>query len=318
MIRIATIGTSAITRRTVAAAGGVPDLQFTTVYSRDAERAAALASDLGLDSSTDDLDALLADQDVDAVYVASPNSVHAGQVRVALEAGKHVLVEKPAVQTVADWAELCDLAVRRERVLLENMRTAYDPVMDRVAELIRTLGPVRRVSFNISQRSSRYDDVLAGRPVNIFNPALGGGALSDMGVYLTHPLARLFGRPTRVQASVIRLETGADGSGSAVLDYAELVAEIGWSKITGGRLGGSIEGEQGTLTLDHMTELHSLQADYLDGRRFVERPEKEPDNITYALRRFAGLIAGGGSAADDHAWSRDSIGIMEAIRQASS
>lgn len=317
MITIAAIGTSFITSRTIAAAAGAPDVRFVGVQSRDADRAAALASELGLERSFGDLGSLL-DSDVDAVYVASPNAVHGGQVRAAITAGKHVLCEKPAVTTAAEWDELCAAASEAGVVLLENMRTAYDPVMARILELLPSLGTLRRVSFSLSQRSARYDDWLAGRRPNVFDPALGGGGLADIGVYLTHSLVRLFGTPSRVSASFIKVPDGADGAGAALMTYDGMLAELAWSKITAGRLGGSIEGEQGTITLDHMTELGSLSVDYLDGRRIEERPGKEPDNITYALRRFGELVGSGGSAATDQAWTRASLALIESIRDAAS
>ena len=315
MIRVATIGTSSITRRTVAAAAGVQGLLFTTAYSRDAATAAALASDLGFQHSTDDLAGLLA-SDIDAVYVASPNAIHAGQVRAALDAGKHVFCEKPAVPTIAEWDALVALASERGVVLLENIRNEYDPLMQRIEDLLPTLGTIRRVYFALSQRSSRYDDVLAGRRVNIFDPAMGGGALMDLGIYLVHPLARLFGTPSRTSASFVTVPTGADGAGAALFTYPGMVAEVAWSKITAGPGGGSIEGELGTLTIDHLTELFGIEVTYLDGRRLSERPEGKPDNITFALRRFADLVESGGSASVDHARTRGALGLLASIRAA--
>lgn len=314
MITIAAVGTSSITRRTHAAAASVAGLRFAAVHSRDADRAAALASELGIGRATADLPGLLSSPDLDAVYVATPNAVHAGQVRAALEAGKHVFVEKPAVPTAGEWADLCRLAEARGLVLLENMRTAYDPAMDRLRALLPSLGPIRHVAFHFGQRSSRYDDVLAGRPVNIFDPALGGGALNDLGVYVVHPLVRLFGTPRRASASMVMLPTGADGAGAALLTYPGMVAEVSWSKITHGTLGNAIEGELGTLTLDHITELGRLRVDYLDGRSLDERPVKEPDNITYALRRFVDLVSSGASASEDQRWTGDTIATLATLR----
>ena len=321
MITVAALGTSAITRRTIAAARGVDGLRFTTVASRDAARAASLASELGLDAST--LDAVLADPRIEAVYVATPNAVHAGQIRAALDAGKHVLVEKPAVATASDWDEACQRASVRGVVLLENMRIDRDPVLARIAELLPTLGPIRRVAVGLSQRSSRYDDVLAGRRVNIFDPALGGGALADIGVYVAHLVTQLFGTPTRVFACLVPIATGADGAGAALASYPGLVTELSWSKVSAGGEGGIIEGEDGTLRFDHVTELRTLTVEYRDGRRLDERPEKEPDNITYSLRRFASLAAsgepatsGGAPAASDQARTRATLALIERIRRA--
>jgi len=316
MLRLATIGTSSITRRTIAAASRVEGLRFTTATSRDADRAAALAREAGLEHSTGDLDALLAGDTVDAVYVASPNAAHADQVEAALRAGKHVLVEKPAVGSASEWDALGTLAAERGLVLMENMRTAHDPVLERIEGLLPRLGPIRRASLHLSQRSARYDDVLAGRPVNVFDPAAGGGALADLGVYCLYPAVRWFGVPDRVGASLVTLPTGADGAGAAVLGYDGLVAEIGWSKITSGDATCAVEGELGTLTFDHVTEMRSFALELRDGTRLSDSPHKEPDNITYALRRFARAVGDGGGVEREHAWTRGVLEVIERVRGA--
>ena len=118
-------------------------------------------------------------------------------------------------------------------MLLENLRTAYDPVMARILELLPSLGTLRRVSFSLSQRSARYDDWLAGRRPNVFDPALGGGGLADIGVYLTHSLVRLFGTPSRVSASFIKVPDGADGAGAALMTYDGMLAELAALRDTG-------------------------------------------------------------------------------------
>lgn len=316
MIRVAALGTSVITARTIKAAAPLDGLAFVGVMSRDAERAASFARACGIERGYTGLDAVLADEDVNAVYVASPNGVHAEQARAALLAGKHVLVEKPAVGSVAEWDALTALARERGLVLLEEMRTAYDPVMARIVELLPSLGTLRHAAFHFSQRSSRYDDVLAGRHTNIFDPAMGGGALADLGVYVFHPLARLFGLPEALTASQVRVATGADGAGAALLTYPGMVVEGTWSKITRGIVPSTIEGELGSLSFNHVTELESLTVEYLDGRRLDEAPAKASDNITHALERFATLIGGEGDARDDQRWTRDALTLMHQVREA--
>ena len=108
MLRVATIGTSWITRQFASDAALVGDISLACAYSRDAARAAEFAAGIGAAASTDDLPGMLASPDVDAVYVASPNSAHFGQALAAVEAGKHVLVEKPAALTAADFRALSD------------------------------------------------------------------------------------------------------------------------------------------------------------------------------------------------------------------
>ena len=101
------------------------------------------------------------------------------------------------------------------------------------------------------------------------------------------------------------------------------MTELSWSKVSAGGEGGIIEGEDGTLGFDHVTELRSLSVEYRDGRRLDERPVKEPDNITYSLRRFASLAASGvratsgaAPAASDQARTRATLALIERIRRA--
>lgn len=104
MFRFATIGTSWITTQFAADAARVDGVEVACAYSRDAARAAAFAERIGAPESTSDLAGLLASDDVDAVYVASPNALHLEQALAVIRAGKHVLVEKPATTTAADFA----------------------------------------------------------------------------------------------------------------------------------------------------------------------------------------------------------------------
>ncbi|MEO5831870.1 MAG: Gfo/Idh/MocA family oxidoreductase, partial [Nakamurella sp.] len=205
MIRVATIGTSTITHRFADAVRAVDGIAVTHACSRDPQRAAETADALGVTAATDLAALLAADSgaDIDAVYVASPNTVHHNQVRQVVRAGKHVLVEKPAVPTVAEWDELVARAADAGVVLIEAMRTAYDPGLAAVHEMLPRLGPIRRVSLRYGKRSSRYDQVLAGEQVNIFDPAMAGGALMDLGVYCVHAMVRLFGTPERVAGASI-------------------------------------------------------------------------------------------------------------------
>lgn len=293
MIRMATIGTSTITETFLAAARG--RVEVVAVHSRDASRGAALAARHGIPSSETDLDVLLARDDIDAVYVASPNSVHGAQVRQALEAGVHVLVEKPFVPTAAEASALLALAEESGLVLLEALRSAFDPGTAAVRDLLPALGEVRRVSFRYAQRSARYDKVLAGEHVAIFDPAMAGGALMDLGVYCVRPLVDLFGEPDHVVGAQARVASGADGATVVLATYPGMVADLSCSKITASSLPSEIQGELGTLTIDHVAAPRHLVLDLLDGtRREVHVDGADPDNtLGYEIDRFATLVADG-------------------------
>ena len=150
--------------------------------ARGAERAAASAAEPGVAGSAPDLAGLYASDRIGAVYIASPNSAHRQQALEAIRAGKHVIVEKPAVTTATDWRELGAGAAAHGVVVLEAIRNEYDRGMAAVREALPELGAIRRVSLRSEQRSSRYDKVLAGEHVNMFDPAMAGGALFDLGI----------------------------------------------------------------------------------------------------------------------------------------
>ncbi|AKT51842.1 Gfo/Idh/MocA family protein [Arsenicicoccus sp. oral taxon 190] len=291
MIRIATIGTSVITETFLGAARG--RVAVSVVHSRDPQRGAHLARTYAVPATTSDLDALLARDDVDAVYVASPNSVHPEQVRACLEAGRHVLAEKPLAPTGAEAQELFALAQSRGLVLLEAMRSAFDPGTQAVRELLPLLGQVRRVSFCYHQRSSRYDRVLAGERVNVFDPAMAGGALLDLGVYCVRPLVDLFGMPERVTMAQVEVTTGADGAGVVLATYPGMVADLSYSKITRSSLPSVVEGELGTLTIDHVAAPRELVVELLDGTRRDVQVRGEEPNLGYEIDRFAELVESG-------------------------
>lgn len=320
MIRVAMIGTSMISHEFAKASQRVPGVEIAGVVSRDATRAAAVAQQVGARRSWSDLDAMLSSADVDAVYVASPNSLHHTQSLAALRAGKHVLVEKPAVPTAAEFEELIAVAESQGLIVFEAMRNAYDPGMALVRELLPQVGTIRRVSFEYAQRSSRYDNVLAGQQVNIFDPAMAGGALNDLGVYCVSALVDLFGPPASVHAETVVIGSGADGSGVALLRYPGFVADVSWSKITSSNRPSQIEGELGTITIDKIGEPRRIVL-HLLGSDPVELDVDGSDttgafigNMHHEIERFADLVGGKENPAADQLRTAETLRVVEAIR----
>ena len=165
----------------------VPGAELVAVGSRSQERAAAFAGEYGARAAYGSYGELLADDDIDAVYVASPHALHVEHVTAALEAGKHVLCEKPLTLRARDAEALFALALRQDLLLMEGMWTACHPVIRAVRRGLRSgaYGSPRHLHAEIGF-------VVDATPEDrMFDPALGAGALLDMGVYpLT--LAHLF------------------------------------------------------------------------------------------------------------------------------
>lgn len=314
MIRIATIGTGDITTTFANAAAEVDGVVIDAVHSRDAARAAALAAAIGAPRTFTDLGELLADDGIDALYIASPNSVHEEQARAAIRAGKHVLVEKPAVLTEAQWSGLVTEADAAGVVLLEAMRTSYDPGVAVVRSLLPELGVLRRATLRYESRSSRYSRVLAGERVNIFDPAMGAGALMDLACYGVHAMIALFGVPESVQGAAVAVATGAEGAGVVLATYPGLVVDVSYSKITRSGLGSEIQGEDATLSLDHVASPRNLTVTDAEGSReiVVDAPQHA---LHGEVERFVELVERGGSAAADHERTRQTLRILEGLRR---
>lgn len=300
MIHLATIGTSTITRHLAEAVHAVDDIRISSAYSRDPQRAADLARELGADTSASSLEQLLRSPDIDAVYVGSPNSVHHDQAMAALRAGKHVLVEKPAVPTATLWVQLVDKAREAGVVLLEGIRNEYDPGMDAVREILPKVGRIRRVSLRYQKRSARYDQVLAGHMVNIFDPTLAGAALMDLGVYCVHAMITLFGPPQHVTGASIPVASGVDGAGAVLAGYPGFIVDLSYSKITTSTLPSEIQGEDATLLIDHVASPRTLTLQHRGGR-IEQRMLTEPQHtLVNEVRRFVDLIQTGADPTSDH------------------
>ena len=181
-------------------------LDVVAVGSRSAESARAFAEQYGIAHAHGSYEALVADPEVDIVYVASPHSHHLAHATLALEAGKHVLIEKAVTLDADEAIALRDLAASRGLLVMEAMWTRYLPHMVRVREIVAagTLGEVRTVIADHTQRIS--DD-----PAHRLNALeLGGGALLDLGIYPVSFAVDILG-PNESARAVGRLaETGAD------------------------------------------------------------------------------------------------------------
>jgi predicted dehydrogenase len=185
------------------------------VGSRSQESADAFAAEFGIPTAHGSYEALVADPDVDVIYVSTPHPLHASNARLALEAGKHVLIEKPFTVNAREAQEIADLARAKGLLALEAMWTRYLPHMARIREIIAagTVGEVRTLLADHTQ-------LLSDDPAHRINALeLGGGALLDLGIYPVSFAWDLFGAPLTVQATATFKSTGADAQIAAVFGY---------------------------------------------------------------------------------------------------
>lgn len=194
----------------------LPDAQLAAVGSRTAAAAAAFGAEYRIPRCHGSYEALAADLDVDAVYVATPNTLHRENTLLCLNHGKAVICEKPFAMNTAETEEMIACARRQKVFLMEAMWMRFLPVMVRLRELLRAgaIGDVRLLDARFCFRAEWQPE---GR---LLNPALGGGSLLDVGIYNTAFADVVFGRPPAKILSLADIgKTGVDETASVLFGY---------------------------------------------------------------------------------------------------
>jgi predicted dehydrogenase len=258
-MKFGVIGTNWITSRTLDSAGRCADFSLAAVCSRSQGRAEQFAREQGAPFAFDSLDGLAACGEVDAVYIAVPNSLHCVCALKMLNGGKHVLCEKPFASNLKEAERMFEAADKNDRLILELMRPLFAPSYPEIASGLSRLGTVRRASLVYNQYSSRYDNFKKGIIENAFKPGLSNGALMDIGVYCAAMMAALFGAPRAIDARAVRLAGGIDGQGVIIASYDGMLAELSYSKITQAVLPSVIQGEEGSIIIDFLPAPRSVR-----------------------------------------------------------
>jgi predicted dehydrogenase len=185
------------------------------VGSRSAERAEAFARRYGIDRSYGCYEQLVSDTGIDVVYVAAPNSEHRRLAVMAIEAGKHVLVEKPMASSAADAEVIVEAARRAGVFAMEAMWSAFLPQSSVIRTLVDdgTLGRIAVVTADFGADFSGEPNAIA------FRPDLAGGVLRDIGVYALWFSSFVLGPPHGVIASGSLTESGVDGQAAVILRH---------------------------------------------------------------------------------------------------
>ena len=290
MIRFAVIGTNWITRQFVDAAHETGKYKLTAVYSRSLEQAQTFANDYPVEHLFTSLEAMAQSEAIDAVYIASPNSLHFPQTKLFLSHKKHVICEKPLASNIQEVEAAIALARENQVVLFEAFKTASLPNFLLLQQSLPKIGKVRKAFINYCQYSSRYQRYLDGENPNTFNPAFSNGSIMDIGFYCLASAVALWGEPKQVQASASLLDSGVDAHGIAVLDYGDFSVMLQHSKVSDSTLPSEIQGEAGALVIEKISECQKVA--------FIPRGSKaqnlsQPQHINtmlYEAEEFARLV----------------------------
>jgi predicted dehydrogenase len=269
------------------------DVVVAAVAARDGSRARAFAAKHGIPHVHESYEALLADPDIDAVYNPLPNGLHGKWTRAALDAGKHVLCEKPFTANADEAREITDLAAKSDRVVMEAFHYRYHPMTLRTEQIIASgvIGKLQRVEAALCFPLPKFSDIRYSYP-------LAGGALMDAGCYAVH-MVRTFGgsTPEVISAQAKLRDPRIDRAMTAQLRFAAghtgQVRCSMWSPRLL-EIRARVVGDRGELkllnpVLPHIVNRLSIRSP--EGRR-VERFPRRP-SYAYQLDAFAAAVLRG-------------------------
>lgn len=325
-VRFGVVGTNFITDWVIA--GAREDERFTlaAVCSRTRERGEEFAAKHSIPHVFTSLEEMATSDKVDAIYIASPNYMHAEQSILCMNHGKHVLCEKPMASNAREARAMVEAAQRNGVTLMEAMKSTLSPAFLALRENISRVGTLRRYFASFCQYSSRYDKFKEGIVLNAFRPELSNGAIMDIGVYTIYPMVVLFGAPKSINAQGVVLSSGADGQGAVNMQYEGMNATILYSKIANSLLPAEIEGEDGNILIDRIqtpsdVRFYPRQAPASGQEKRVEgEPLAVADNHNeyyHEIREFINLVQSGRHESDinSHAASITTLEIIDEVRR---
>lgn len=289
-VRFAVIGTNNITDWFLSGTKNVEGFELVAVYSRTESKAREYANKYGVKEIFTNLEEMAKSDLIDAVYIATPNSLHAEQSLLFLNNKKHVLCEKAFASNLKEVEAMVKAAKENKVVLMEAMKTTLLPNFQVIKENLHRIGKVRRYFTSFCQYSSRYDKYKSGEVLNAFKPELSNGALMDIGVYCIEPMVNLFGKPKSIKANAFMLESGVDGQGSIILDYEDMDGLVMFSKISNSYLPSEIQGEEGSIIIEKINTFEKVKLVLRNGEEIDLSKEHVKDNMYYEAKEFVDLI----------------------------
>ncbi len=317
-IRFGVIGTNNITDWFLKGAFMDNRFELMAVCSRSKDKALEFARKHNAPLIFTSLEDMASSSEVDAIYIATPNSLHARHAILCMSHGKHVLCEKPLASNAKEVYAMIEASQRYGVALMEAMKTTLTPNFRYLLSHLNEAGKLRRFFASYCQYSSRYDKLKEGVVLNAFRPDLSNGAVMDIGVYTIYPMVTLFGKPEKIIANGLILPTGVDGQGTVMFRYPDMEASVIYSKIANSYLPSEIEGEQGTVSIYDIHDFRKMDFHSCPGRELVKWGETEyMDEYYYELKEFINVIEAEKteSSINTHSNSLVTIEIIDEIRR---
>lgn len=319
-MKIGTIGSGFIVSNFINATRSNEGCEVVACYSRKKETGEAFAEKNGISKVYTDLDEMLNDDNINFIYVASPNSLHYPQTKKALLAGKNVICEKPFTSSAEELEELIQIAKEKGLYLFEAIIPIHLPNFKWLKTQLDRVGELKIVQCNFSQYSSKYDAFKAGKNPNVFNTEFSGGALMDINLYNIHFVMGLYGVPKAVHYYA-NLEEGIDTSGVAILEYDNFVATCTGCKDSKSKNLSQIQGNKGYFLIEQessrVVDVISNFSSNFGGTATTYSVQENSNGMHYEMKDFSEIY----HANDYQAclglldYSLDVMRVIEALRK---
>lgn len=274
MLKLAIIGTGAISVDFVTAAMMTGEYSPVAVYSRTIEAATAFLAQVGKDMEIYTSMEELCAYPFDVAYIGSPNALHFEQAKQIVQSGKHVIVEKPIFTTIEEWDEIHVLAKENGVYVLEAARHIYEKSHQQVGEWVRQ-HDIDGAFLSFAKYSSKYDDFLNGKIASSLSRQMAGGALVDLGVYPVYAAVSWFGVPIEVVYYAQMLHTKVDKAGTLILRYEALDVTIVVGKVLNSYVSNEIYAGKKTLCFNAVQMITSIK-EYTQGQCTEEKQVETP------------------------------------------
>ena len=287
----------------------IAGLDIQAVATRDIERTHTFADQFGIPNRHKSYEDLVNDPEVDAIYISTIHPLHVEHGLLAIEAGKHVLIEKPITLTASDAQKLRDAGIRKNVLVMEAMWTRFLPSMQAVLASVKS-GEIGIPKYAYADFSVLIPPEKAPR---LWNREQGGGAHYDLGIYPVSFVFSILGAPDSVDGKSVMTDTGVDAATAATLFYnSGALATVNSSMTVSGSISASIHGTLGRIEIDtpffEQTSFHIYDNDRNLIRSYSEKVEGR--GMQYQAIHFEECLAKGLTQSPIMSM-RESVQIME-------
>ena len=313
-LNAAVVGTGYMATKMAAVLNASPTVRPYAIVSRDLDRALSFGRENGFKKAYDSMEAMLADQKVNLVYIATPASEHASQVRLCIEAGKPVLCETPIALTAAEAESLFSLSSSLDVLVVEAVHIRFLPFFKQIVSVISS-GAVGTPVMLTANMAADMENL-----PRLQRPSLGGGALGDMGYFLLNFSSMIFGdQVKRIQSSCAFTSVRVDRQLSITLQYKDdRMAVLSCTTRGNGESRAVIQGTKGYMVIEDLKNFAS--ATVYDSRRVKTanyKRGKQKSEFEFEMAAFAAAMKSGWKECPEipHAQSLSMMQMSDFIRR---